>query len=151
MVDPQPEVHEDFRGDVPRSPNWAATCRPIALVPGAFKPEHAGKLSFYLSAVDAQIKGPGDGPTIGLLLCKTKNRLVAEYALSGSTKPMGVAEYQLVRALPEPLDTKLPTIEQLENDLAAVLLQQAPLEGEPLDEAAVASDLSWADGRRFEK
>ena len=85
--------------------------------PPAFKPEHAGKLNFYLAAVDRQVKAPDDQPTIGLLLCKTKNRLVAEYALSGLTQPMGVAEYQLVRALPEPLDTKLPTIEQLEAEL----------------------------------
>jgi len=71
--------------------------------------------------VDAQIKAADDQPTIGLLLCKTKNRLVAEYALSGIAKPMGVAEYQLVRALPEPLDTKLPSIEQLEEELSATL------------------------------
>jgi predicted nuclease of restriction endonuclease-like (RecB) superfamily len=87
----------------------------------AFKPEHAGQLNFYLSAVDAQVKATDDHPTIGLLLCKTKNKLVAEYALSGIAKPMGVAEYQLVRALPEPLDTELPTIEQLEEELGAVL------------------------------
>lgn len=84
----------------------------------AFKPEHAGKLNFYLAAVDAQIKAPDDKPTIGLLLCKTKNRLVAEYALSGISKPIGVAEYQLVRALPEPLDTNLPSIEEIEEVLS---------------------------------
>lgn len=87
----------------------------------AFKPEHAGQLNFYLAAVDAQIKAPDDKPTIGLLLCKTKKRLVAEYALSGMDKPMGVAEYQLVRALPEPLDTCLPTIEELEENLSREL------------------------------
>jgi predicted nuclease of restriction endonuclease-like (RecB) superfamily len=84
----------------------------------AFKPEHAGQLNFYLAAVDAQIKAPDDKPTIGLLLCKTKNRLVAEYALSGISKPIGVAEYQLVRALPEPLDTHLPSIEEIEAELS---------------------------------
>lgn len=89
----------------------------VELKATAFKPEHAGQLNFYLSAVDANVKAPDDQPTIGLLLCKTKNRLVAEYALSGIAKPMGVAEYELVRALPEPLDTKLPTIEQLELEL----------------------------------
>jgi predicted nuclease of restriction endonuclease-like (RecB) superfamily len=89
----------------------------VELKATAFKPDHAGQLNFYLAAVDAQIKAPDDQPTIGLLLCKTKNRLVAEYALSGISKPMGVAEYQLVRALPEPLDTNLPTIEQLEQEL----------------------------------
>ena len=60
----------------------------------AFKPEHADQLNFYLAAVDAQIKAPDDEPTIGLLLCKTENRLAAEYALSGISKPIGVAEYQ---------------------------------------------------------
>ena len=84
----------------------------------AFKPEHAGQLNFYLAAMDAQVKAPDDKPTIGLLLCKTKNRLVAEYALSGMAKPMGVAEYQLVRALPEPLDTCLPTIEEIEAEFS---------------------------------
>lgn len=89
----------------------------VELKAGAFKPEHAGQLNFYLTAVDSQVKAADDGATIGLLLCKTKNRLVAEYALSGIAKPVGVAEYELVRALPEPLDTKLPSIEQLEEEL----------------------------------
>ena len=84
----------------------------------AFKPEHAGQLNFYLAAVDAQVKAPDDKPTIGLLLCKTKNRLVAEYALSGINKPIGVAEYQLVRSLPKPLDTSLPSIEEIEAELS---------------------------------
>lgn len=89
-----------------------------------FKPEHAGKLNFYLSAVDAQIKAPDDQPTIGLLLCRSQNRLVAEYALSGIKKPIGVAEYQLVRALPTPLDTVLPTIEEIEAELSRDLDQE---------------------------
>lgn len=84
----------------------------------AFRPEHAGQLNFYLAAVDAQIKAPSDNPTIGLLLCKTKSRLVAEYALSGINKPIGVAEYQLLRALPKPLDTNLPSIEEIEAELS---------------------------------
>jgi hypothetical protein len=90
----------------------------VELKATAFEPKHAGQLNFYLSAVDAQIKAPDDKPTIGLLLCKTQNRLVAEYALSGINKPMGVAEYQLVRALPEPLDTTLPSIEEIETELS---------------------------------
>lgn len=85
-----------------------------------FKPEHAGQLNFYLSAVDAQIKADDDRPTIGLLLCKKQNRLVAEYALSGINKPIGVAEYQLVRVLPKPLDKNLPTIEEIEAELGNV-------------------------------
>jgi hypothetical protein len=75
------------------------------------------QLNFYLSAVDRQLKAHDDRPTIGLLLCKTKKRLVAEYALSGSERPMGVAEYQLVKTLPEPLDSSLPSVEQLEAEL----------------------------------
>jgi len=90
----------------------------VELKGGAFKPEHAGQLNFYLAAVDAQVKAQDDKPTIGLLLCKTKNRLVAEYALSGINKPIGVAEYQLVRALPKPLDTNLPSIEEIEAELS---------------------------------
>ena len=89
----------------------------VELKAAAFSPEHAGQLNFYLSAVDAQLKAPDDKPTIGLLLCKSQNRLVAEYALSGIDKPIGVAEYELVRALPELLTTSLPTVEQLENEL----------------------------------
>jgi len=94
----------------------------VELKARAFKPSDAGQLNFYLAAVDGQVKAEDDRPTIGLLLCKTKKKLVAEYALSGITKPMGVAEYQLVRALPEPLDTKLPTIEELEEGLSAAIL-----------------------------
>jgi len=88
----------------------------VELKRAAFKPEHAGRLNFYLAVVDAQIKAADDKPTIGLLLCKTDNRLVAEYALSGIAKPIGVAEYQLVRA-PEPLDVNLPSIEAIEVEL----------------------------------
>ncbi len=90
----------------------------VELKAAAFKPEHAGQLNFYLAAVDAQVKAPDDNPTIGLLLCKTQNRLVAEYALSDIDKPIGIAEYELVRALPEPLVTNLPTVEQLESELS---------------------------------
>lgn len=82
-----------------------------------FKPEHLGQLGFYLTAVDAQVKAPEDAPTIGLLLCKSKNKVVAEYALRDGTKPMGVAEYQLVHALPAQLETSLPSIERIEAEL----------------------------------
>ncbi|AOK57131.1 DUF1016 domain-containing protein [Burkholderia stagnalis] len=82
-----------------------------------FRPEYAGQLNFYLSAVDAQIKAPEDQPTIGLLLCREKNRLVAEYALRGMANPMGVAEYQLLRHVPESLEAGLPSIDQIEAEL----------------------------------
>ena len=90
----------------------------VELKATAFKPEHAGQLNFYLAAVDAQIKADDDKPTIGLLLCKQQNRLVAEYALSGIDKPIGVAEYQLLRNLPESLGRNLPSIEEIEAELA---------------------------------
>ncbi|HEX8757641.1 MAG TPA: PDDEXK nuclease domain-containing protein [Steroidobacteraceae bacterium] len=92
----------------------------VELKATAFKPDHAGQLNFYLSAVDSQIKASDDRPTIGLLLCKSQNRLIAEYALSGIEKPIGVAEYQLLRALPEPLLASLPTVELLESELGQV-------------------------------
>lgn len=92
----------------------------VELKATAFKPEHAGQLNFYLTAVDRQVKAPDDKPTIGLLLCKTKKRTVAEYALSGIDKPIGVAEYELVRALPEMLIASLPTVEELESELEAI-------------------------------
>lgn len=90
----------------------------IELKAGKFKPEHLGQLGFYLTAVDAQVKHPADGPTIGLLLCKSKNKVVAEYALHNKTQPLGVAEYQLVASLPAELQTNLPSIEQIERELA---------------------------------
>ncbi|MBV1700604.1 MAG: DUF1016 family protein [Hyphomicrobiales bacterium] len=90
----------------------------IELKAGKFKPEHLGQLGFYLTAVDAQIKHPQDAPTIGLLLCKSKNKVVAEYALRDKTQPIGVAEYQLVESLPLELQTNLPSIEQIERELA---------------------------------
>ncbi|WP_020071393.1 PDDEXK nuclease domain-containing protein [Paraburkholderia caledonica] len=89
----------------------------VELKTSPFKPEYAGQLNFYLSAVDAQVKAPDDEPTIGLLLCKEKNRLVAEYALRGVAKPMGVAEYQLIRDVPAPLEAELPSIDQIEAEL----------------------------------
>jgi hypothetical protein len=79
-----------------------------------------GQLGFYLSAVDTQMKTPADAPTIGLLLCKSKNKVVAEYALRDSAKPMGIAEYQLIEALPAELQTSLPSIEQIERELGGL-------------------------------
>jgi predicted nuclease of restriction endonuclease-like (RecB) superfamily len=93
----------------------------IELKAGKFKPEHLGQLGFYLTAVDSQIKHPQDGPTIGILLCKSKNKVVAEYALRDKTQPIGVAEYQLVESLPPELETSLPSIEQIERELASDL------------------------------
>lgn len=90
----------------------------IELKAGAFRPEYAGKLNFYLSAVDAMLKHEDDNPSIGLILCKDKNRLVAEYALKDISKPVGISEYRLIESIPENLRGSLPTIEQLEAELS---------------------------------
>ncbi|WP_262488436.1 PDDEXK nuclease domain-containing protein [Iodobacter fluviatilis] len=83
-----------------------------------FEPEYAGKLNFYLKAVDEQLRSEHDQPTIGLLLCKSKDKLVAEYALSDIHKPIGIAEYQLLRELPATLISNLPSIEAIEAELS---------------------------------
>ncbi len=90
----------------------------IELKSGKFKPEYAGKMNFYLSAVDDIVRQPGDNPSIGIILCRSKSGVVAEYALRDMTKPIGLAEYHLTDSLPEDLKTALPTIEELEAELA---------------------------------
>lgn len=90
----------------------------IELKGGKFKPEHLGQLGFYMTAVDRQVKTEQDNPTIGLLLCKSKNKIVAEYALGDKVQPMGIAEYKLLESLPAELQTSLPSIEQIERELA---------------------------------
>ncbi|MEM9488933.1 MAG: PDDEXK nuclease domain-containing protein [Myxococcota bacterium] len=91
----------------------------IELKARPFEPEFAGKLNFYLSAVDEQMRHTSDRPTIGILLCKGKSRLVVEYALRGLNKPVGVADWetQLVETLPEDLEGSLPSIEDIEAEL----------------------------------
>jgi predicted nuclease of restriction endonuclease-like (RecB) superfamily len=91
----------------------------IDLKMGPFKPEYAGKMNFYLSAVDDLLRHPDDKPSIGLILCKTKNRIIAEYALRDVSKPLGISEFQHLEQLPEQLKGTLPTIEELEAELAA--------------------------------
>jgi len=93
----------------------------IELKSGDFTPEHAGKLNFYLTAVDKQLKTEHDNASIGLLLCKQKDKLVAEYALSDIHKPIGISEYQLTQALPENLKSSLPSIEEIEAEFAKEL------------------------------
>ena len=88
-----------------------------------FEPEFSGKMSFYVSAIDDLLKQPEDNPTIGIILCKTKNQTLVEYALRDVNKPIGVSTYQLQDALPENLQGSLPTIEQLEAELEAVSLE----------------------------
>lgn len=89
----------------------------IELKTGNFEPEYAGKLNFYLKAVDELIRREGDQPTIGLLLCKNSDRLVAEWALSDVNKPIGISEYQLTHVLPDEIQSSLPSIEQIEAEL----------------------------------
>ena len=82
-----------------------------------FIPEYAGKLNFYLSAVDTLLKQDDDKPTIGILLCRDKNNIEAEFALRDINKPMGVSEFSLIEALPDDLRSSLPTVEEIENEL----------------------------------
>lgn len=90
----------------------------IELKKGAFKPEYAGKLNFYLNVVDDRLRHASDSPSIGLILCQDKNRLVAEYALKGMRKAIGVSEYQLTRALPKAFQSSLPSVDEIEAELS---------------------------------
>jgi predicted nuclease of restriction endonuclease-like (RecB) superfamily len=91
----------------------------VELKAGKFKPEYAGKLNFYLSAVDVQLKRLDDNPSIGILLCKKKDKIEVEYSLKDINKPIGVSDYLLTHAIPDNLVTKLPTVAELEDELAA--------------------------------
>ena len=90
----------------------------IELKKGDFKPEYAGKMNFYCSAVDDLLKHQTDQPTIGLILCQTKDRILAEYALRDVHKPIGISEYELTRSLPDNLKSSLPSIEEIEAELS---------------------------------
>jgi predicted nuclease of restriction endonuclease-like (RecB) superfamily len=85
-----------------------------------FKPEFAGKLNFYLNVIDDQLKHEHDQPTIGLIICKTKDNIEAEYALKGIEKPIGISEYELKKILPNELKSSLPSIEEIENELRKI-------------------------------
>ena len=89
----------------------------IDLKRGDFKPEYAGKMNFYCNVVDDKLRHETDKPTIGLILCQQPNRVLAEYALRGVDKPIGVSGFELTRALPESLESSLPTIEEIEREL----------------------------------
>lgn len=92
----------------------------IDLKIGPFQAEYDGKMNLYLNAVDDQLRHPQDQPSIGLILCQDRNRIVAEYALRGLKKAIGVSQYQLTRALPKELKTALPTVEEIERELQTV-------------------------------
>ncbi len=89
----------------------------VDLKRGPFKPEYAGKMNFYCSVVDDRLRNADDKPTVGIILCQDKNRIVAEYALKGVEKAIGVSEYRLTRALPKAFRSSLPTVEQMESEL----------------------------------
>ena len=90
----------------------------IDLKMGPFKPEYAGKMNFYLSAVDDNVRHTQDRPSIGLILCKEKNGIIAEYAVRDIAKPLGVSSFKLLEKLPAKLKRTLPTIEEIEAELA---------------------------------
>ena len=93
----------------------------IELKKGTFKPEYAGKTNFYCSVVDDRLKHENDQPTIGLILCQEKDRVLAEYSLRDIQKPIGVSEYELTSILPETLKSSLPTVEEIEAELSREL------------------------------
>jgi predicted nuclease of restriction endonuclease-like (RecB) superfamily len=105
----------------------------VDLKKGGFKPEYAGKMNFYCSVVDDQLRHAQDTPTIGLILCQQKDRILAEYALRDIHKPIGVADYELTRALPAELASSLPSIESIEAELSGDPSHDAP-ESEELNE-----------------
>jgi predicted nuclease of restriction endonuclease-like (RecB) superfamily len=98
----------------------------IDLKTGPFKPEYAGKLNFYCNVVNDQLRHEQDQPTIGLILCQTKDNVLAEYALAGIDKPIGVSSYELTRALPQNLQSALPTVEQIEAELSGAETVKKP-------------------------
>src|SRR5208337_746553 len=93
-----------------------------------FKPEFAGKMNFYLSAVDDQLRHKDDEPTIGIILCKGRNEAVVEYSLRDTTKPMGVAQYKVSPSLPHRLQQELPTIEELGREFALMSVVKLRIE-----------------------
>ena len=112
-----------------------------------FKPEFAGKMNFYLSAVDEQLRHPDDKPTIGIILCKGRNEVIVEYSLRDSSKPMGVAQYQLSQALPPQLQEDLPTVDELGREFPLMSVVKLRIEIErALRELVVAKGI---DPRRM--
>lgn len=93
----------------------------LELKNGDFKPEYAGKMNFYLSAVDDLLKHETDNPSVGLIICKSKDNILAEYALRDLKKPIGLSEYRLTKNLPKNIKTFLPTIAELEKELKSKL------------------------------
>jgi predicted nuclease of restriction endonuclease-like (RecB) superfamily len=101
----------------------------IELKKGKFKPEYAGKLNFYCNVVNERLKHATDKQTIGLILCQERSRLQAEYSFAGIDKPIGISTYELTRALPREMKSALPTVEQIEAELADVVKQKPQRSG----------------------
>ncbi len=89
----------------------------IELKTGEFEPEHAGKLNFYVTSVDKQLRDDNDNATVGLIICKTKDDIIAEYSLTDLHKPLGISSYELRKILPDQFKSSLPSIEAIENEL----------------------------------
>ncbi|MCA9432622.1 MAG: DUF1016 domain-containing protein, partial [Candidatus Omnitrophica bacterium] len=103
----------------------------LELKRGKFLPDHVGKLQFYLAAVDTQIRHPEDRPSIGIVLCQSRNRTVVEYTLRDTGKPIGVSEYRTLERLPEGLEKDLPTSQQLKLHLGENKKIYGVAEGSP--------------------
>ena len=93
----------------------------VELKANEFRPEYAGKLNFYLNVINKRLKHPQDQPSIGILLCKTPNKVIVEYALENIAGPLGVAEYKIMRTIPDELKGELPSIEELERELGELV------------------------------
>ncbi len=96
----------------------------IEIKRGEFKPEHTGQLNFYLSAIDESLKMAEDGPTMGLLLCEQKDKIIAEYALRRVDSPMGISEYEVSKSLPKRLRNVFPTTDEIESELSEISKHQ---------------------------
>ena len=103
----------------------------LELKTGPFKPEYTGKLNFYLTALDEQVKMAEDGPSIGLILCRNRNNIVAEYALRDVNKPIGISRYELSDKLPKELQASLPTVEEVEAELGKAPWQEEEITDNP--------------------
>ena len=116
----------------------------IELKATPFKPEYAGQLNFYINVVDDKLRGEHDNKTIGLLLCRGKDEVVAQYALSGYDQPIGISDYQLSKAIPEKLKSALPSVEEVEEELASLIdeiLSRIPASEKKLTVKVNGSDL----------
>ena len=107
----------------------------IELKTGEFQPEFAGKLGFYIAAIDGTMRTAGDGPTIGLLLCESRSGPVVEYALQSLVQPIGVSTYRVTRELPTPVREELPSVEDLQGVVVRLRAEMEAVREDPADES----------------